>query len=80
MQRFRKLLFLFIVCDGAIFNLQTLCRNLLQEGRTPLLLAAKNGHVDVARFLLSKNADAQAVNKVAFTKKKLYSFKYSAED
>ena len=37
-----------------------------QDGSTPLLLAAKNGHVGITQLLKKKGANIEAMDKVSF--------------
>ena len=37
-----------------------------QSGRTPLLEAARNGHVEIAQLLMEKGANIEIVDKVSF--------------
>ena len=38
---------------------------IVQDENTPLMLACKNGHLNVAEFLLEQGADKSIINKVS---------------
>jgi hypothetical protein len=46
---------------------------MMQDGRTALMMAANNGHLEVVRLLLEKDADIQAKDEVSYV---LFIFPY----
>ncbi|VDO59314.1 unnamed protein product [Haemonchus placei] len=42
------------------------CLNSTENDKIPLVIASRNGHVDVVRYLLAKGADPNVVGTVSF--------------
>jgi ankyrin repeat protein len=53
-----------VVANTAFSNLVVIGRVHCQEGWTPCIMAAQNGHIEVMKILLESGADVNASSKV----------------